>query len=70
MNEYKAGLLVRILKLADDNPHGYGHRVGDIGLIWRVEHSTALVEVAGRKSTSHYAPCVRYNNLTERLQIL
>ena len=70
MNEYKAGLLVRILKLADDNPHGYGHRVGDIGLIREVKDFTALVEVAGRKSTSDYAPCVRYSNLTERLQIL
>ena len=28
MNEYKVGKLVRILKFADNNPHGYGHKIG------------------------------------------
>jgi hypothetical protein len=60
MNEYKVGKLVRILKFADNNPHGYGHKIGDVGVISGMKFGSALVVVPGRESISDYKPAVVY----------
>lgn len=72
MNEYKVGKLVRILQLTDENSHGYGHKIGDVGVISGDKTHFGpgiLVTVPNRVSISDYKPAVLYTNI-EKLELL
>lgn len=58
--EFKVGRLVRIKKLADSRPDGYGHKIRDVGVISGVRDGGVAVVVSGRVSTSGFAPAVSY----------
>ena len=58
--EFKVGRLVRIKKLADSRPDGYGHKIRDVGVISGVQGRVISVVVPGRVSTSSDRPAVNY----------
>jgi hypothetical protein len=69
MDEFKVGRLVRILQLTDENSHGYGHKIGDVGVISGVIGPGILVTVPNRVSTNDFKPAVLYTNI-EKLELL